>query len=148
MCMRTVVATIAMVRYKHAAPIWCDGHSTQFHADIVSKRGNICMIETVRSWLRERIINRNRMPNDEIEQERLDLVWPQSFTFQLPANSNIDSSYVRSSSSDWIPYGRHWHFPRCLLLLKGELHNAPVQDPRNILDLGTGTGIWALDIAE
>jgi len=32
------------------------------------------MIETVRSWLRERIINRNRMPNDEIEQERLDLV--------------------------------------------------------------------------
>lgn len=40
----------------------------------MSKRGNICMIETVRSWLRERIINRNRMPNDEIEQERLDLV--------------------------------------------------------------------------
>jgi len=34
------------------------------------------------------------------------------------------------------------------MLLKGELHKAPVTNPQNILDLGTGTGIWALDIAE
>lgn len=32
--------------------------------------------------------------------------------------------------------------------MKGELHKAPVENPQNILDLGTGTGIWALDIAE
>ncbi|OQD93556.1 hypothetical protein PENSOL_c031G04670 [Penicillium solitum] len=35
-----------------------------------------------------------------------------------------------------------------LMLLGGELHNAPVTSPQNILDLGTGTGIWSLDIAE
>lgn len=32
--------------------------------------------------------------------------------------------------------------------MKGELHLAPVKNPQKILDLGTGTGIWALDIAE
>lgn len=32
--------------------------------------------------------------------------------------------------------------------MKGELHKAPVTNPQKILDLGTGTGIWALDIAE
>ncbi|KAJ5685877.1 hypothetical protein N7536_008496 [Penicillium majusculum] len=35
-----------------------------------------------------------------------------------------------------------------LLMMKGELHKAPVTNPQKILDLGTGTGIWALDIAE
>lgn len=35
------------------------------------------------------------------------------------------------------------------MLLGGELHNAPINpSPQNILDLGTGTGIWAMDIAE
>ncbi|KGO75874.1 hypothetical protein PITC_033200 [Penicillium italicum] len=47
--------------------------------------------------------NGRRMPNDEEEQDRMDL---------------------------------------------GELHKAPVTNPQKILDLGTGTGIWALDIAE
>ncbi|TGZ80291.1 S-adenosyl-L-methionine-dependent methyltransferase [Ascodesmis nigricans] len=33
-----------------------------------------------------------------------------------------------------------------LLILDGELHKAPIQnDPANVLDCGTGTGIWALD---
>ncbi|KAJ5100323.1 hypothetical protein N7456_006375 [Penicillium angulare] len=35
-----------------------------------------------------------------------------------------------------------------LLLLKGELYKAPIKNPQRILDLGTGTGIWAIDIAE
>lgn len=35
------------------------------------------------------------------------------------------------------------------MLLRGELYNAPItESPENILDLGSGTGIWALDIAE
>lgn len=35
------------------------------------------------------------------------------------------------------------------LLLKGELHQAPISsDPHNVLDLGTGTGIWAIQFAE
>ncbi|KAJ5656700.1 hypothetical protein N7507_008650 [Penicillium longicatenatum] len=35
-----------------------------------------------------------------------------------------------------------------LMLLKGELHRAPVKDPQRVLDIGTGTGIWAIDFAE
>jgi Methylase of polypeptide chain release factors len=35
------------------------------------------------------------------------------------------------------------------LLLKGELHLAPVpQDIHHVLDIGTGTGIWAIQFAE
>ncbi|KAI3542322.1 methyltransferase domain-containing protein [Colletotrichum filicis] len=33
-------------------------------------------------------------------------------------------------------------------LCGGALHNAPLQDPQTILDIGTGTGIWAIDNAE
>ncbi|KAI5778079.1 S-adenosyl-L-methionine-dependent methyltransferase [Geopyxis carbonaria] len=35
-----------------------------------------------------------------------------------------------------------------LLLQGGELCYSPVQNPKHILDIGTGTGIWALDAAE
>lgn len=30
-------------------------------------------------------------------------------------------------------------------LCEGKLHYAPLEDPQNILDIGTGTGIWAID---
>ncbi|EFX04982.1 methyltransferase type 12 [Grosmannia clavigera kw1407] len=54
------------------------------------------------------------VPNDEAEQERLDLVH---------------------------------HIYR--LLIKGELFLAPISaHPHRVLDLGTGTGIWAMDFAE
>ncbi|KAL2424331.1 Methyltransferase pytC [Exophiala dermatitidis] len=52
-------------------------------------------------------------PNDEQEQERLDLL-----------------HHVQS------------------MVLGGELHRAPVENPQRILDIGTGTGIWAIDIAD
>ncbi|KAJ6079664.1 hypothetical protein N7467_009417 [Penicillium canescens] len=35
-----------------------------------------------------------------------------------------------------------------LMLLKGELLRAPVKNPKRVLDLGTGTGIWAIDYAD
>ena len=35
-----------------------------------------------------------------------------------------------------------------ILLLKGELHLAPIKNPHRILDIGTGTGIWAIDMAD
>ncbi|KAL1850094.1 hypothetical protein Plec18170_007192 [Paecilomyces lecythidis] len=35
------------------------------------------------------------------------------------------------------------------LLLKGELNLAPIgSDPQRVLDIGTGTGIWAIQFAE
>ncbi|KAI5364222.1 Putative S-adenosyl-L-methionine-dependent methyltransferase [Septoria linicola] len=34
------------------------------------------------------------------------------------------------------------------LALKGRHYLAPVQDPQHILDIGTGTGIWAIEVAE
>lgn len=56
----------------------------------------------------------NSQPNDEEEQDRMDLV----------------------------------HHLYCLTL-KGNLHRAPIpRDTQRVLDLGTGTGIWAVDFAE
>lgn len=53
------------------------------------------------------------MPNDEKEQDRLDLY--------------------------------HHIF---LSLKGGALYAAPLDNPQKVLDVGTGTGIWAIDFAE
>lgn len=34
------------------------------------------------------------------------------------------------------------------LLLNGELHMAPLHNPEDVLDIGTGTGIWAIEMAD
>lgn len=34
------------------------------------------------------------------------------------------------------------------LLLGGKLYLAPIKEPQRVLDLGTGTGIWAMEFAE
>jgi methylase of polypeptide subunit release factors len=35
-----------------------------------------------------------------------------------------------------------------LQLMDGEIHLSPLKDPQRILDIGTGTGIWAIDAAD
>src|SRR5690554_6166725 len=56
--------------------------------------------------------DKNMMPTDEIEQERLDI-----------------------------------HHEILLLIANGEIYKAPVRNAGKVLDLGTGTGIWAIDYA-
>jgi 2-polyprenyl-3-methyl-5-hydroxy-6-metoxy-1,4-benzoquinol methylase len=58
-------------------------------------------------------IDKNVMPTDEIEQQRLDL-----------------------------------HHESMLQMLKGELYKATLFEPHRILDVGTATRIWAIDMAD
>lgn len=39
------------------------------------------------------------------------------------------------------------HF-MCTTTLEGKLHLAPVTKANRVLDVGTGTGIWAIDYAD
>lgn len=56
---------------------------------------------------------RHFLPNDEQEQDRMDLMHAQM-----------------------------------MLLLDNNLYFAPISSPQRVLDLGTGTGIWAIDFAD
>lgn len=40
------------------------------------------------------------------------------------------------------------HHEIMLCLLDRKLHTAPLENPQRILDVGTGTGIWAIDMAD
>lgn len=36
----------------------------------------------------------------------------------------------------------------CTLLLAGKSHLAPIDQPKQVLDVGTGTGIWAIEFGK
>ncbi|PYH88148.1 methyltransferase [Aspergillus ellipticus CBS 707.79] len=72
-----------------------------------------------------------------------------------------DASYTTSITSSAMNYaynGRRYHSYHegeyflshhiYRMLLRGELIKAPVQNPARVLDIGTGTGIWAIDFAD
>lgn len=87
---------------------------------------------------------------------------------------SAQSSYATSLASDilrgieengriYASYGKHAYgipidereqernviqHAKFLLLLNGSLHLAPIQTPQKILDVGTGSGIWAIDMAD
>ncbi|EAW19935.1 class I SAM-dependent methyltransferase [Aspergillus fischeri NRRL 181] len=91
--------------------------------------------------------------------------------FGTPTNINYslgDASYTTSITSSAMNYTYHsFHEGEYVLpndeqeqdrldlshhiyriILKGELHAAPIKNPRRVLDIGTGTGIWAIDFAD
>ena len=74
------------------------------------------------------------LPNDEAEQERL----VRELTSYL-------SGVLKEKNNTRLDIVHHVY----LLLLDGKLFRAPVGDDiQRILDVGTGTGIWAIDAAE
>ena len=58
--------------------------------------------------------------------------WPSRMSYRM------DSRQERNSNCHIYRY-------MVILLCDGKLHFAPLDDPKSILDLGTGTGIWAID---
>ena len=48
------------------------------------------------------------------------------------------------NEQDWLDLYHHIF----LTLLEGKLCAVPLKRPQRILDVGTGTGIWAIDMAE
>lgn len=69
------------------------------------------------------------LPNDEVEQDRLDLVhclWGMLFVDGMVLDNGGDRDRV----------------------LKDRLFKAPLKNPQRILDIGCGTGIWAIEMGE
>ncbi|KAI5864426.1 S-adenosyl-L-methionine-dependent methyltransferase [Durotheca rogersii] len=71
--------------------------------------------------------------------------------------------YVFENSRRYHKYNEgRYHFPNddaeqeredlqhamAMLLCDGKLHYAPLKNPRSILDVGTGTGIWAIEMGD
>jgi len=80
--------------------------------------------------------------------------------------SSIASTVLRGVEENgrlYASYGKHMYgipideheqqrnniqHAKFLLLLDGRLHLAPIKTPQKILDIGTGSGTWAIDMAD
>ncbi|GES59703.1 methyltransferase [Aspergillus terreus] len=77
-----------------------------------------------------------------------------AFNYQYEVNSNgrryhsyHEGEYVLPNDEqeqDRMDLSHHIY----RMLLEGELNRAPVKNPARVLDIGTGTGIWAIDFAD
>ena len=74
------------------------------------------------------------LPNDETEQNRLDLVSPTLHWLRL---------YVSHTQNQ-----NHHVFTMVNKGRGGGLYRAPIDKPARVLDVGTGTGIWVMDFGE
>ena len=45
----------------------------------------------------------------------------------------------------WITDSTDLQHAIFVLLLKGQLARSPIKEPQRVLDIGTGTGIWAIE---
>ncbi|KAJ5438743.1 uncharacterized protein N7458_009741 [Penicillium daleae] len=71
------------------------------------------------------------------------------FDDELSDLTSLSSSVLQFEYENGRRYCSNRSRCRWWMLLGGELYNAPIKSsPQNILDLGTGTGIWAIEIAE
>ncbi|KAI0181628.1 S-adenosyl-L-methionine-dependent methyltransferase [Hypoxylon sp. FL1284] len=90
-----------------------------------------------------------------------------AFSAMLSADSMSMSDdvrdYVFENSRRYHKYSEgRYHFPNddaeqeredmqhamVMLLCDGKLHYAPLRNPQSVLDIGTGTGIWAIDMGD
>ena len=69
------------------------------------------------------------MPNDEGEQERMDSKYFAHLDLSLLTSPPVTYHSLR-------------------LTLENKHFIAPIEEPRSIIDVGTGTGIWAMDVAD
>ncbi|KAI5844900.1 S-adenosyl-L-methionine-dependent methyltransferase [Tricharina praecox] len=90
-------------------------YASSYHTDTTSLSSSIneYVFENGRRYHSYFGVEKNLMPTDEKEQDRLDL-----------------------------------HHEILIRLFDGRLHKAPLDHPQRILDVGTGTGIWAIDMAD
>ncbi|KAJ5654340.1 hypothetical protein N7490_001343 [Penicillium lividum] len=84
---------------------------------------------------------------DDISRERSSSQSITSSALNYQYHSYHEGEYVLPNDEqeqDRLDLSHHIY----LMLLKGELFSAPIRNPKRVLDLGTGTGIWAIDFAE
>jgi len=107
----------------------------------------------------------NPVPVDKSlgDQSDFDSSWAGDIDSETASLSSSITSYRSENGRRYHAYkeGQYWgpndeqqsnqleivHFAY-LKLFDNKLFFAPLQDPKNVLDIGTGTGVWAIDFAD
>ncbi|KAI5796040.1 hypothetical protein FPQ18DRAFT_387317 [Pyronema domesticum] len=66
-----------------------------------------------------------------------------------PEDEDYDSAGYDTSTANEKEQDRLDPYHELMRLVWDEkLHQAPLKEPHRVLDIGTGTGIWAIDMAD